>query len=146
MNRRSFVFPPLLLLGACRSARQELRPIVRIAVAGRAALDYLPIYLASALGFFRGAGIDVDIQDLASGPKALQALLGGSTDLVAAAYEGALRLSMRVNPSKLSQYSSAGRPSSWLLPRNPPRPSEGLQILKVGWSASPLRDLGLIAF
>src|SRR5690348_8766078 len=98
MKRRSFVLPPLLLLGGCRSARREFRPAVRIAVAGRAALDYLPVYLASALGFFREAGIDAEIQDLPSGPKAFQALLGGSTDLVAGAYEGGVQLSMEGKP------------------------------------------------
>ena len=91
MNRRSFVFPAILLAG-CRSAPQS--PGVRIAVGGRAALDFIPIYLASALGFFREEGIDVTLQDLASTSKALQALLGGSTDVVAGAYDGGVQMSI----------------------------------------------------
>lgn len=93
MKRRSFVFPAILLAG-CGSGSAPQRPSVRIAVGGRAALDFIPVYLASALGFFRDEGIDVTLQDLASTPKALQSLLGGSTDLVAGAYDGAVQMSI----------------------------------------------------
>jgi NitT/TauT family transport system substrate-binding protein len=92
MKRRSFVFSAITIAG-CRSAQQH-KPRVRIAVGGRAALDYIPIYVASALGLFRDEGIDVSLQDLASTPKAVQALLGGSTDLVAGAYDGAIQMSI----------------------------------------------------
>ena len=78
MTRRSFVLPAISLTG-CGSAPQSQRWEFRIAVGGRAALDFIPVYLASALGFFRSEGIRVTLQDLASTPKALQALLGGST-------------------------------------------------------------------
>jgi NitT/TauT family transport system substrate-binding protein len=93
MKRRSLVFPAILLAG-CRSASQPHRQGVRIGVGGRAALDFIPVYLASSLGFFRDEGIDVTLQDLASTPKAIQALLGGSTDVVAGAYDGAVQMSI----------------------------------------------------
>ena len=93
MKRRSFVFPAILLAG-CGSGSAPHRPVLRIAVGGRAALDFIPVYLTSALGFFRDEGIDVTLQDLASTPKALQALLGGSTDVVAGAYDGAVQMSI----------------------------------------------------
>jgi NitT/TauT family transport system substrate-binding protein len=50
--------------------------------------------VAWSLGFFRDEGLDVSLQDLASTPKALQALLGGSTDLVAGAYDGAVQMNI----------------------------------------------------
>src|SRR3954464_10418626 len=92
MYRRSFVVPPILMAG-CRS-RQRTLPEVRIAVGGRAALDFIPVYLASSLGFYRQEDVAVTIQDLASGPKALQSLLGGSSDMVVSMYEGALQMGL----------------------------------------------------
>ncbi len=97
MKRRSFVFPGILLAG-CGSAPHAQRLAVRIAVGGRAALDFIPVYLASALGFFRDEGIDVALQDLASTAKGLQALLGGSTDVVAGLYDGAVQMSIEGKP------------------------------------------------
>jgi NitT/TauT family transport system substrate-binding protein len=97
VKRRSFVLPAILVTG-CGSAPHLQRPEVRIAVGGRAALDFLPIYLASALGFFREEGVEVTLQDLASTAKALQALLGGSTDVAAGGFDGALQLSIEGKP------------------------------------------------
>lgn len=70
MNRRSLVFPAVLIAG-CKSIPDRRKPEVRIAVGGRAALDFMPVYLASSLGFYRQEGVAVTIQDLASGSKAL---------------------------------------------------------------------------
>jgi NitT/TauT family transport system substrate-binding protein len=92
-KRRSFVLLAIFLAG-CGSAPQPQKSSIRIAIGGRAALDFIPVYLASALGFFRDEGIEVTLQDLASTPKALQALLGGSTDVVAGAYDGAVQMSI----------------------------------------------------
>jgi NitT/TauT family transport system substrate-binding protein len=93
MERRSFVFQAMLLAG-CGTAPRAQRPGVRIAVGGRGALDFLPLYLASALGFFRDDGLEVILQDLASSAKAVQALLGGSTDVVAGGYDGAVQMNI----------------------------------------------------
>src|SRR5215207_6841108 len=93
MRRRTFVVSAGLFAN-CRSARQPTDSNVRIAVAGRAALDYIPVYLASALGFFRDEGIQVTLQDLASTSKALQALIGGSSDVVAGGYDAAAQMTL----------------------------------------------------
>jgi NitT/TauT family transport system substrate-binding protein len=53
-----------------------------LAVGGQPLYIYLPLTLASQLGYFKDAGVDVDIVDLAGGAKALEALLGGSADVV----------------------------------------------------------------
>src|SRR4051812_39520471 len=89
MNRRAFVIPPIVF-ASCRSAQQKRA--IRIAVGGRAALDFVPVYLASALGFFEREGAEVFLQDLPSTAKAFQALLGGSADLVAGGYDGAIQM------------------------------------------------------
>src|SRR5437763_5047880 len=93
MYRRSFVFPAVLLAG-CKSVPQRRMPEVRIAVGGRAALDFIPVYLASSLGFYRQESVAVMMQNLASTPKALQALLGGSSDMIVGIYDGALQMSL----------------------------------------------------
>jgi NitT/TauT family transport system substrate-binding protein len=92
MYRRPFVLGTIFIAG-CMSSERRI-PEVRIAVGGRAALDFIPIYLASSLGFCRQEGVSVTIQDLASTPKALQALLGGSSDMVVGMYDGALQMSL----------------------------------------------------
>ncbi len=43
-------------------------------------------------GFFRDAGLNVTIQDLPGTPKAVQSLLGGSSDLVAGGYGAAIEM------------------------------------------------------
>jgi NitT/TauT family transport system substrate-binding protein len=97
MKRRSFVFPAIVLAG-CGPASQLRRPAARISVGGRAALDFIPVYLASALGFFRDEGVDISLQDLASTPKALQALLGGSGDMAVGGYDGAIQMNIEGRP------------------------------------------------
>src|SRR4051794_15700082 len=93
MKRRSLLLPAILL-GSCSSGRRRHRPAVRIAVGGRAALDFIPVYLASKLGFFREEGLDVSLEDLPSTPKAFQALLGGSADVAAGGYDGAIQTNL----------------------------------------------------
>jgi len=53
---------------------------------------YLPAYLARELGYFEAEGLSVDIQDLPGGAKNIQAMLGGSADLIGAVYEHTLWL------------------------------------------------------
>ena len=51
-------------------------------------IQYLPLPLAQAKGYFKDEGINVTIQNFqAGGSKALQALVGGSTDTVVGYYD-----------------------------------------------------------
>ena len=43
---------------------------------------YLPTTLAQELGFYKEEGVEVELQDFEGGAKALQALIGGSADVV----------------------------------------------------------------
>jgi NitT/TauT family transport system substrate-binding protein len=65
---------------------------VRLAVGGQTQLVYLPTTLARELGFFRDEGLYVDIEDLAGGAKALEALVGGSTDVVSGFYDHTIQM------------------------------------------------------
>jgi NitT/TauT family transport system substrate-binding protein len=48
--------------------------------------------LADRLGYFHDAGVEVTVDDFQGGAKALEALVGGSVDLVAGGYENTLLL------------------------------------------------------
>ena len=63
---------------------------VSLGIGGRTLFSYLPLTLADRLGYFRDEGLAVKINDFQGGSKALEALVGGSVDLVAGAYENAL--------------------------------------------------------
>src|SRR5690242_20466222 len=70
-----------------RAAGKPEHPHVALAVGGRSLFYYLPLTLADRLGYFKDEGLDVEIADFPGGAKALQALVGGSADVVSGAYE-----------------------------------------------------------
>ena len=65
---------------------------VRIAIGGQNQMVYLPTTLAQELGFYREEGIDAELQDFAGGAKALQALVGGSADVVCGFYDHTIQM------------------------------------------------------
>src|SRR5256885_13614936 len=60
---------------------------VVVAVGGRSLFYYLPLTLADRLGYFKDEGVNVEIVDFPGGAKALQAMVGGSADVVSGAFE-----------------------------------------------------------
>jgi len=64
---------------------------VRVAVPSTP-ITYLPIYLARELGYYQEQSLDVAIEEVPGGSKALQALLGGSVDVTASFFENAIEL------------------------------------------------------
>jgi sulfonate transport system substrate-binding protein len=65
---------------------------VRIAIGGQSQLIYLPATLANELGYYAAEGLDVELQDFAGGAKALQALVGGSADVVSGFYDHTIQM------------------------------------------------------
>jgi NitT/TauT family transport system substrate-binding protein len=65
---------------------------VKMGVGGKSLLYYLPLTIAERKGFFKDFGLDAEINDFAGGSKSLQALVGGSVDIVAGAYEHTIRM------------------------------------------------------
>jgi NitT/TauT family transport system substrate-binding protein len=55
---------------------------ITVAVGGKTIIAYLPLPAAYYHGDFKAEGLDVDIQDVQNGPKAVEALVGGSADMV----------------------------------------------------------------
>ena len=71
---------------------------VRLAVGGQSALYYLPLTVTDKLGYFRDEGLDVQISDFAGGARALQALMGGSADVVTGAYDHTVQMHAKGQP------------------------------------------------
>src|SRR3569832_441511 len=65
---------------------------VSIAVGGKNLFYYLPLTIAEQLGYFKDEGLQVEISDFAGGAKALQAMVGGSADVVSGAYEHTINM------------------------------------------------------
>lgn len=68
---------------------------VRIAVGGKALYYYLPISVAERLGYFKNEGLDVEIIDFQGGSRSLQAVVGGSADVVSGAFEHTIAMQTR---------------------------------------------------
>ena len=65
---------------------------VILGVGGKPLLYYLPLTIAERKGFFKEEGLEVEINDFAGGAQSLQALVGGSVDVVTGAYEHTIRM------------------------------------------------------
>ncbi len=63
------------------------KPKITLAVGGKNLFYYLPLTIAERRGYFKDEGLDVTIVDFPGGAKALQAMVGGSADVVSGAYE-----------------------------------------------------------
>jgi len=88
----AFVFLVSIVGVACRPAANNGARHVRIAVGGQNQMVYLPTTLAQELGFYKDEGIDAELQDFAGGAKALQALVGGSADVVSGFYDHTIQM------------------------------------------------------
>ena len=80
----------MMATGAATPALAQGKPEkqkVHIGVGGKAALYYLPLSITERLGYFKDEGLDVEVSDFAGGSKSMQALVGGSVDVVSGAYE-----------------------------------------------------------
>ncbi|HEY3179107.1 MAG TPA: ABC transporter substrate-binding protein [Casimicrobiaceae bacterium] len=75
-----------LVLAAPAHAQVE-KPRITIGVGGKSLFYYLPLTIALQNGYFKSEGLDVEVQDFPGGARALQALLGGSVDVVSGAFE-----------------------------------------------------------
>src|SRR3954452_11464 len=82
-----------LALGLPGAEAQKLETTkVRLAVGGKASLYYLPLTVTERLGYFKEAGLDVEISDFAGGAKSLQALIGGSADVVTGSFDHTIQM------------------------------------------------------
>ncbi len=71
---------------------------ITIAVGGKGLFYYLPLTIAERQGYFKDEGLEVEIPDFAGGAKALQALVGGSADMVSGAFEHTINMQAKKQP------------------------------------------------
>ena len=97
IRRRSFT--SLAMLAAASIAAPSVlaqakleKTKIAIAVGGKAAFYFLPLTISEQLGYFKAEGLEVEISDFAGGARALQAVVGGSADVVSGAYEHTINL------------------------------------------------------
>jgi NitT/TauT family transport system substrate-binding protein len=97
LNRRTFASAAALAVASIaapslRAQGKLEKTKVALAVGGKSAFYYLPLTISEQLGYFKAEGLDVEISDFAGGSKALQALIGGSADVVSGAYEHTINM------------------------------------------------------
>jgi NitT/TauT family transport system substrate-binding protein len=85
-----------LAIWATESRAADLeKPSISLAVGGKTLVAYLPLTIAEQRGYFTKEGLTVEINDFRGGGKALEALVGGSTDIVCGAYEHTLYMAAK---------------------------------------------------
>src|SRR5688572_1779009 len=93
-----FVIVSLLCAAGAAGAQQLEKKTITLAVGGKNLLYYLPLTIAERKGYFKAEGLDVEIVDFPGGAKALQAMVGGSADVVSGAYEHTINMHARGQP------------------------------------------------
>lgn len=68
---------------------------ITLAVGGAACLCYLPTMLAKQLGEFEKAGLNVEVVDFKGGSQSLQAVMGGSADVVSGYFDHTVNLAAK---------------------------------------------------
>ena len=117
MQRRQLLLAASAALAAPMIARAQSQPKVTIAVGGKNLLYYLPLTIAETQGFFKDEGLDFTIVDFAGGSRALQAVVGGSADVVSGAYEHTIN--MQSKGQFMREFALQGRVPQIVLGVNP---------------------------
>lgn len=86
---------------------------VTIGIGGQTLLTYLPTTLAQELGYYKDEGLNVELQDLQGGSKALTAMIGGSTNVTSGYYEHTIQMQAKNQPIKA--FVDMGRSSGLVL-------------------------------
>ncbi|MBS0449018.1 MAG: ABC transporter substrate-binding protein [Proteobacteria bacterium] len=122
MQRRPFLAGALAATAAVAlptfvRAQTLEKPKLTIAVGGKNLLYYLPLTIAETQGYFKSEGLDITIADFAGGSRALQAMIGGSADVVSGAFEHTIN--MQVKGQRLRAFALQGRAPQIVLGVNP---------------------------
>ena len=101
MKRREFIATGLAVASLPLPVlAQPEKPKVSIAVGGKNLFYYLPLTVAERLDYFRDEGLDVSVVDFAGGSRALQAVVGGSADVVSGAFEHTINMHYKGQPMR----------------------------------------------
>jgi NitT/TauT family transport system substrate-binding protein len=94
LTRRVVAALGALVLATGIAAAQS-KAKVSIAVGGAGCLCYLPTVLAKQLGEYDKAGVEIELIDFKGGSQALQAVIGGSADVVSGYYDHCVNLAAK---------------------------------------------------
>jgi NitT/TauT family transport system substrate-binding protein len=92
------LFAVAVLAATFTHAQSLEKKKITLAVGGKSLLYYLPLTIAERKGYFKNEGLDVEIVDFPGGAKALQAMVGGSADVVSGAYEHTINMHAKGQP------------------------------------------------
>ena len=115
--RAGLAGPALVVLPAIARAQAVEKPKLTVAVGGKNLLYYLPLTIAETRGYLKEEGLEVTVADFAGGSRALQALIGGSADVVSGAFEHTIN--MQVKGQRLRAFVLMGRAPQIVLGVNP---------------------------
>jgi NitT/TauT family transport system substrate-binding protein len=73
-------------------------PKLRLAVGGKSAIFYLPLSVTERLGYFKQAGLELEIADVQSGARALQSLVGGSAEMGVGTFDHTIQMQAKGQP------------------------------------------------
>src|SRR6185437_11427689 len=115
---------------------------IKIAVGGKSALFYLPLSVTERLGYFKDAGLDVEIDDVSSGTRTLQAVVAGSADIGTGTFDHAIQMQAKKQPiiaiAEMGRYPGlvmgvmASKQSRYQAPKDP----KGMKIGVTGLGSS----------
>ena len=88
----------VLALPLSAQAQKPEKAKVQLAVGGKTSLYYLPLTVTERLGYFKEAGLDVEISDFQGGAKSLQALMGGSVEVVTGSFDHTIQMQAKGQP------------------------------------------------
>jgi len=118
-------FVAIALLTPAGAQDKPEMPKLRLAVGGKSAIFYLPLSITERLGYFRDAGLDVEIADVQSGARALQSLVGGSAEIGVGTFDHTIQMRPRASRSWPSHNTVAILDSSSALLHPSPSPIAG---------------------
>jgi NitT/TauT family transport system substrate-binding protein len=84
-------------VASARDSKPET-PNIRIAVGGKSALFYLPLSVTERLGYFKDAGLNVEIDDVSSGARTLQAVVAGSAEFGTGTFDHSIQMQAKGQP------------------------------------------------
>ena len=94
--RRTFALTLIFLAAFATAASAQNavleKPAVKLGIGGKIQLPYLAVNIAQERGYFKEQGLTVEFNEFKGGSDSLKALVGGSVDFIAGAYEHTLYL------------------------------------------------------
>jgi NitT/TauT family transport system substrate-binding protein len=77
----------VLAIAAAWAMPAHAQQKIAIGVGGKIIIGYAQLTIAERLGYFKDEGLDAEISDFQGGSKAVEALVGGTVDIVVGGYE-----------------------------------------------------------